>query len=269
MSQPSQHGQNVNDLFSAASSQGVISPASMKALSVPDIGAAIQDALGLPAISVQSSEVVLVTMLIDDSGSIRFAGNSQAVRDGHNLVIEAMGGSKQGDSILAHVKYLNGLVLYPYSALDKVSHLDSQNYDPRGGTPLYDQLIVILGTVLAKSQELADNGIAVRTVTLILTDGKDEHSRRIRQASGVAPIVRDMLMQENHIIAAMGIEEPGTDFRQVFSEMGIPDNWILTPKNTPSEIRKAFQLVSKSAVRASQSAASFSKTALGGFATTN
>ena len=72
-------------------------------------------------------------------------------------------------------------------------------------------------------------------------------------------------MNEDHIIAAMGIDDGRTDFRKVFREMGIPDQWILTPGNTPAEIRKAFRVFSSSAVRASQSGASFSQMAAGGF----
>jgi hypothetical protein len=34
--------------------------------------------------------------------------------------------------------------------------------------------------------------------------------------------------------------------------MGIPDRWVLTPGNSASEIRRAFQVFSQSAVRASQ-----------------
>ncbi len=52
--------------------------------------------------------------------------------------------------------------------------------------------------------------------------------------------------------------------------MGIADEWILTPKNTRSEIRKVLNLVSQSAMRASQNAAAFSAVAsqgLGGFGT--
>jgi len=63
----------------------------------------------------------------------------------------------------------------------------------------------------------------------------------------------------------MGIDDGFTDFRNVFQEMGVRDEWILTPANTESEIRKAFQVFSRSAVRASQSAVSFSQTAMGGF----
>ncbi|WP_041429419.1 hypothetical protein [Synechococcus sp. PCC 7502] len=51
-----------------------------------------------------------------------------------------------------------------------------------------------------------------------------------------------------------------TDFQQIFKEMGISDRWILTPGNSDSEIRQAFQVFSQSAVRVSQGA-----TGLGGF----
>jgi hypothetical protein len=81
----------------------------------------------------------------------------------------------------------------------------------------------------------------------------------------VRAVVTDMLKLEGHVVAAMGIQEPGTDFRRVFREMGIPDQWILTPGNTQKEIRKAFQAFSQSAVRMSQAARSFSQAALGGF----
>ena len=127
------------------------------------------------------------------------------------------------------------------------------------GTPLYDQTAVTLGTVIAKAQELQQAGIAVRTVTLIITDGGDYGSTRMKPAD-VKAIVDDMLAHEHHIVAAMGISDGTTSFRDVFRAMGIPDRWILTPGNSASEIRRAFQVFSQSAVRASQGAQ------LGGFA---
>jgi hypothetical protein len=258
---------NVNELLKQANKEGDLSAASMQALNANlDIGAQIQAGLGIGAEDIQSSEVVLVTMQPDDSGSIRFGGNSQAIRDGHNEVINALKASKQNDAILAHNRFLNGEVLYPYVKIQDAVLMTDKNYDPNKGTPLYDQVIVLLGTVLAKTKEFADNGIPVRTVTLLMTDGKDEHSRG--KAKDVKALVEDMLRKETNIIAAMGFDDgAGTDFKQVFQEMGIRDEWILTPKTTPSEIRKAFLLFSQSAVRASQNAASFSKTALGGFGT--
>jgi hypothetical protein len=76
-----------------------------------------------------------------------------------------------------------------------------------------------------------------------------------------------MLRSENHIVAAMGIDDGTTDFHQVFREMGLRSEWILTPGNSHKDICKAFQIFSQSAVRVSQSAVSFSQSSLGGFGT--
>lgn len=142
--------------------------------------------------------------------------------------------------------------------------LDAHNYDPNGGTPLYDESVALLATVLAKQQEFAQNGVPCRTVTCIITDGADEHSRKAG-APQIAILVKDMLKAETHIIFTMGIDNGACDFKRVFKEMGLEDQWILTPSNNASDIRKAFQVFSQSAVRASQGATAFSKTALGGF----
>lgn len=254
---------NVNGLFQAAHAEGVLSPTSLQALTGVDLGAQIQAGLGVSVDDVQASEVVLLTIMPDDSGSIRFGGNAQAVREGHNLVLEALRACKQKDGILAHTRYLNGSVLYPYRPIDQAVSMTTANYDPNQGTPLYDQAVVLLGSVLAKAREFEDNGVVARTVTLLITDGADQHSTRAK-AKDVASLVRDLLRAENHIVAAMGINDGSTDFRKVFREMGIDDRWILTPGDNPTEIRKAFQVFSQSAIRASQ-AATFSKTALGGF----
>ncbi|MDM8540925.1 hypothetical protein QUF90_07535 [Desulfococcaceae bacterium HSG9] len=256
--------QKINELFQNARDDGLITQNSMNALTVADIGAQIQNALGVSVDDVQASEAVLVTMMPDDSGSIRFNGNSQVVRDGHNTALDALLASGQKDNILVHTRYLNGKVLYPYTSLANTKRMDRRNYNPNEGTPLYDQTIVLLGTVLAKAQDFADNGLHVRTVTLIITDGSDQHSVRAK-ASDVKALTDDMLATEDHIIAAMGIDDGLTDFNQVFTDMGIRDEWILTPGNSASEIRSAFNLFSQSAVRASQSVGGFGNASMGGF----
>ncbi len=252
---------DINSLFQNAQQDGNLSQNSFQTLQVMDLGDQIQAALGTPADDVTASEVVLVTIMPDDSGSIRFGSNAQAVRGGHNAVLDALLDSKQKDSILIHTRYLNGFILYPYRPLSQAIRMDTHNYDPNKGTPLYDQAVILLGTVLAKAQEFADNGVPVRTVTLIITDGADGHSTRAT-APQVSTLVRDMLDAENHIIAAMGIDDGHTNFRQVFQEMGIRKEWILTPGDSETEIRKAFQVFSQSAVKLSQSSGQLS---LGGF----
>lgn len=255
----------VQSLFSNAAAAGVLGTKALNAINVEDLGEQIQAGLGVSPDDIKTSEATFVATLIDDSGSIRFGSNAQLVRDGHNLIISALAGTKQKESIFMHCRYLNGTVLYPYVSVAEAIKMDSKNYNPNLGTPLYDETVVLLGTVLAKCQECTNNGIPARTVSAIITDGNDEHSRK-NSAKDVAAIVSDMLKQESHIIIGMGIEDGSTDFRAVFRDMGLQDQWILTPGNSPSEIRKAFAMVSQSSVRASQGANAFSKTAMGGFA---
>lgn len=261
-----------NNAVSAASlfggaGQTNVSKAVVAALDgVPDIGSTIQDALGVSPDAIESSEVFILTILLDDTGSIEsVSGGPKAVTDGHNLVIEALRASKSDDAIIAHATQLINGHLYEYKKLNEVPAITHKEYTPNGGhTPLYDRTIATLGTVLAKEQEFRANGVPVRTATLIVTDGGDNSSKS--RAADVAKVVRELRQRENHIVACMGIGEESS-FRQIFSEMGIDDNWILTPGQNASEIRKAFVVFSKSSVQASKGAASFSTTSAGGFAT--
>jgi hypothetical protein len=246
-------------LLDDAQKAGALSAAGRSTLDVIDLGAQIQAGLGVAVDDVHASEVVLVTMMPDDSGSISAAGNVEAVRDGHNLVLDALASSKQAGEVFVHTRYLNGHVLTPYAPLAGAVRMTARNYRADKGTPLYDQTVVLLGTVLAKTQELAQAGVPVRSVTLLITDGADAGSTRAR-AADVKVLVRDLLAQECHVVAAMGISDGTTDFAQVFRDMGIPDRWILTPGNSAQEVRRAFQVFSQSAAAIGAGAA------LGGFA---
>ena len=253
---------DVSQLFQVAHEAGDLSQQSMDAFTIVDPGAQIQNALGVDVDDVTASDVVLVTIMVDDSGSMHV--NRDVAAEGHNEILDALNKSAQKDNLLVHSRLLNGQLISPYCSLDQVDRLDpGVNYKCNQGTPLYDQSIVLLATVLAKTQEFADNGVPARSVTLIVTDGADVHSTsRPRE---VRSVVEDMLRTENHIIAFMSIEDGYTDFKQVAREMGIRDEWILTPANSAKDIREAFALFSQSAVRASQNAASFSKAQMGGF----
>jgi len=105
---------NINGLLNTAVAEGNLSPEAYQALTIEDLGAQIQAGLGIDVDDVDASAVVLVTVQPDDSGSIRFSGNSQVLRDGHNLVIDSLKGSKQNDEVLFGTRYLNGEVLNPY-----------------------------------------------------------------------------------------------------------------------------------------------------------
>jgi hypothetical protein len=219
------------------------------------------------------TEVILVNVKVDDSASIRFASKADAVRDGVNMVAESLMKTKQTDGIFESISYINGTTLCPFVNLKDVPKLDMHNYNPMGGTPLYDQMLVALGATVAKTQEYADNGVPVRSITCMVTDGMDEGSTRAT-ANDVEKVVKSMLMTESHIVACIGIDNGSCDFRQVFKSMGIPDEWVLVvdgtdPKTAAHNIREAFRTVSQSVVRASQNQQTFSQTAMGGFASGN
>jgi len=264
MSVPKSQIADLSDLFSEMHNDGVFSQASIQSLNVEDIGAQIQEGLGEVDVDDVGSEVVLVAVMVDDSGSIRFSGNAQTVRDGHNLMVDSLLESKAKDDVLFHTRFLNGQVITPFSRIEDAVKLDKHNYDPDKGTPLYDESVTFLATVAAEYQKFIDSGILARVIIAIITDGEDCHSHS-KKARDVKNIVKDLLATEMYIICAMGIDNGGCDFYKVFEEMGIPKEWILTATSNSSDIRAAFKTVSQSMVRASQGAGSFSQTAGKGF----
>jgi hypothetical protein len=289
----SQSAQDLDALFQDAVSEQDLSPATIQALQAVDIGENMQAALGTPADQVKASRVLLVRGLLDDSGSIRFAGNSQVMRDGQNDIRQALIDTKQGPSIQMAVSYMNKGLLCGYRQVDAVPVLDEKNYNPTGGTPLYREFLSILKDVVLKAQEFTNNGVNVQSITYLATDGANEEHGGTVFALHILPVVQDLLKSEQHIICGVGIDDasyntagqltvPGTDFKAVFMEMGIPEQWIIDVKCPPKpgesekdrrarlrhEILAAFGTISQSAARASQTAgnaSAFSQTAVGGF----
>lgn len=251
---------NINNLFQSARDDGTISSQSLNALMVADVGAQIQNSLGMSVDDVTASEVMLVSILLDDSISMK--NHKQAAIDGYNLFIDAINDSKQQSNVLVHTRFLNGKIFYPYTLIENAKRLDGRNYRLGGGTPLYEQSVVLLGTALAKSLEFYDNNTAYRTINLIITDGVNNGPGT---ADDVLPFVKDMLSFENHIVSAMGIDDGYTDFRQIFKKMGLKNEWILTSADTPSAIRQAFLLASQTAARMTQSVVQFKAGSAGGF----
>ncbi len=257
---------NNTTLLNDAVNNGNLSPDALVAMNnIPDLGLALQHAMGVNIDDINSSEITLVAMLIDDSSSIRSGGNERIVCDGHNMVIESIKDSKQKNGVLILTKYLNGKVLCPWAPIDQAVIMDSQNYHANGSTPLYDQTVEFLALIAAKTEEFEQMaGVPVRSISLIISDGAD-YGSYTQKPHNVSAVVKSMLKSEKHIIAAMGIDDGSTDFKKIFSSMGLEDSWILTPGNSEKEIRASFRMFSQSAVRASQSGAGFSKTAMGGF----
>jgi hypothetical protein len=250
-------------IVSGAYETGLITRDSVKSLLAVN-GNSNKIARGLGESS-HSGKVFLVSIVADDSRSIFEKRNNAAVAQGHNDIVDELKGIATGDEaddILVHTRYLNGLLLNPYRTLERVKLMNADNYYDGGGTPLYDQSVIALGTTIAKTAQLTAMGATVRTFTLIISDGDDRHSQAAR-AQSVAWIVGDMLLTGHHIVAAMGVSDGVTDFRTVFQKMGIKPGWILSPKDSRDAIRKAFREVTDQLALAAGNEDRFTEMALG------
>lgn len=254
---------NLQDLLNDAKDDGFLDQNAADALNVVDLGQTIQDNLGVSADDIDSTEVFALFSLLDDSSSIRFAGNTQVVRDGYNSIIEALKKSASRDDIINTAMMLNSGIFQPPAALASSLLLDSHNYNPNGGTPLYDKTLELAALATLKRQEFAATGASFRAVLLIVSDGEDQGSRATPKK--VRPVLNSLQQQEVFQVIALGIDDGHTDFTSIFTEMGVLPENILTVNSDPSSIRKAFGVVSRATVSASQGGSVSQSGGLGGF----
>lgn len=235
-----------------AYADGVLSEVSRDALlGVPRIGGEIARSLGDGA---GGDELLLVTMLVDDSASI--GERAGEVRRGHDLMLKALSGGGE-TRVLVHTRLLNGGVLSPYEPLARATALTERNYATRGAaTPLYLQSVIALASVIATAREEEAAGRRVRTFTLLITDGEDNNSGATTVES-VRFLITDMLeFATNHIVAGMGIGDERR-FGEIFRSLGIPGRWIFTPRSSTEEIAEIFKTLADSLVLAASSEAAF------------
>lgn len=242
----------LNALFHSAASAGIISGSTQSLLSGHLGQVVIAGAAGRPLEDIDAADVTLVTVLVDASSSIAHAGLEQAVRDGHRALLETFQGSREESSILVALWTFNDQprVVHAYVPVADATRLDKRNYQGSGATALYDVWCDALASNVAYAETLRSGGTPVRSVVVVVTDGEDVSSRRT--VSDCARISRDLLASEQFILAFVGVGT-GANFTQVALGMGVPAGCIAVQKDaTPSALRAVFQLVSRSAIRASQ-----------------
>jgi hypothetical protein len=241
----------VQGLLSSAQAQGTISAQTTQLLT-GNLGAVvIAGAAGKDAEDIVASDVTLVTLLVDASSSICDRGLEDAVREGENMLVDALGVAREKDSILMALWTFNDdiRVVHSYVGLDDVTRLDKKNYAGLGCTRLYDTWCDALAANVAYAQRLRDSGTPCKSVVVVVTDGEDVGSKR--RVQDCARLSKDLLASEQFMLAFVGVGT--TDFHAVAKSMGIPDRSVaVQAQATPTAIRKVFQMVSQSAIRASQ-----------------
>ncbi len=246
----------VKSILGEAIQEGVISK---KTLQIIDINDAIIAGIGgIDADEIMATDVTLFTIIIDNTGSIRFAGLTDTIREGQNLMLNAFINSKQKDNILIAQWKLGdeSELIHSYVPVEQAERLTKSNYNPRSGTALYDVWVEVLTANIAYAQKLKSKGTPVKSIVVVLTDGQDTSSRKYG-VNDCDRINKEVLKSEQFIIAFVGVGNDAKDaaaFMLIAQEMGFPDGSILTTDATESELRKAMGFVSRSALRASQKA---------------
>lgn len=261
MSDQNQSAGEIQAILGEAAAEGVISPSSLQVIDIDD--AVLVGAGGMGIDEIAATEVILMTFVYDDSGSIGYSGLAGSVIVGQNEMVDAIAASKQKDGIMMAQWKLgsNAELVHSYLPIDQAVKLDGSNYDPRSGTALYDAWIDALAANVAYAQKLRSGGIPVRSIAAVITDGMDEHSRKYG-IGDCRRINQELLMSEQFVLAFVGVGNDRDDedrFRQVALEMGFPDGSVLTASGSTeqerkSAMRKVFGLVSQSAIRNSQKA---------------
>lgn len=240
---------DVKSRLANAVASGVLSSASVTG----NLGAmVVAGAAGKALEDIMVSDVTLITLLVDSSSSIGDRRLEQAVRDGQNALVDAFAGAKERDSVLMALWTFchDQQVLHGYVPVEDAVRLDKRNYRAGGSTRLYDTWCDALTANVAYAQRLRDGGTPCRSVVVIVTDGEDVGSART--AGDCARLSRDLLASEQFTLAFVGVGSD-VDFHAVAKAMGVPDGCVLVQKDaTPSALRAAFTMVSRSAIRASQ-----------------
>ena len=200
------------------------------------------------AIDDLDSEVVnLINVAIDQSGSMNGFVNDmqQSLSDFKDSIQQ----SKEADTILVARTdfYDNDVDIAGYKKID----MFDTDYQASGMTPLYDAIIEAVDKLTNKNNSgymdvLKSQGMRVKSVFAIFSDGEDTSSR-----SGLseAKAKIDYLNKREIVTACVCF---GSDAENEAKRLGIKN--ILKVGSSASELRRAFNCLSKSVAENSQSA---------------
>lgn len=243
---------SIRSLLAGAVSSGTLSAASAQLIdgNLGDI--VIAGAAGKDLEEIEAADVTLVTVLLDKSSSIGMAGLEAAVRDGYGVLLDAFQSSRESDAIMVALWLFDHEphVVHSYVPVDEATRLNASIYQSGGATALYDTWCDALTANVAYAQRLRDGGTPCRSIVVVITDGEDCGSKR--RAGDCKRLSTDVLASEQFVLAFVGVGA-SADFRKVAKAMGVPKDAIaVQPQATAARLRQVFQLVSQSAIRASQ-----------------
>lgn len=236
---------DIQDLFGDAQAEGFDSGASTILVDNLD-SVALAGCMGADIDSIATDDVTLVAAVLDASGSM--SGVRKDVIDGFNMMLETFRGSKQADSILVSAWNFSdeASLIYSYTPVSLLNNMTLKDYNPDGGTALYDTLLYVMAGMVAYGQTLRNNGVRTKCIIVVFSDGDDNGSKAAAQQ--VKTVSESLLTQEIYTLAYAGFGN--ANLQHIANAVGFPS--IITTGSSPSEIRRIFKQVSASVIRASQ-----------------
>jgi hypothetical protein len=207
---------NADELLQVAASQNLVSP-NVLAKMTNHGRCAAASFLGVDPQMITTEKVTLVTLCLDDSGSM--SGYETALlKAANSSILEDLRLADPRNDVLIGIMGLNRGAILPYTRLQDVPEITSAHYYVAGGTPLFKTSYDMLSYVVLKQAELSQAGIPTRTMSLILTDGGDTDGGVSEHE--VSVVVKDIESRKRNQV--WGIEF-GTAARGVLKAMGLDE----------------------------------------------
>lgn len=160
--------------------------------------------------------------------------------------VESIQGSKQDDEMLVSITEFSDDV--SSSGFQNVANI-STDFSTGVCTAMYDAIIVAAQQLTGYMDQLNDSGVRTRGSLVIFSDGKDNVSRN--SAKDAANAIQKLLKREI-VVAFVAF---GSDAHGIAQSLGIAQQNVVETDASPSEFRKIWGILSKSAISSSKSAA--------------
>lgn len=175
------------------------------------------------------TKTIHMGLLLDESGSM--AGNQKAVIDGTNEFVGSLQGEKNSEKTKVTISTFDNSagqemvrVIRDAEPLDDIELLDSEDYQPRGGTPLYDAI----GKTIAAME--AGMHTRDRAMVVIFTDGYENASVEFDQPAIKALVERKEAEGWTFIFLGANIDARRVGATMGMGAQGQAINFVSTPK---------------------------------------
>jgi hypothetical protein len=215
-----------------------------------------QGCLGVDPRTAPEDTIVLVSMVVDGSGSMSDVA-AQVVRC-YDRLMGILGESEFAAQILASTWVFNDTHRLVHGFLP-VFRLPSFgcSYLPSGSTALYDTVLAAETGQVAYSQHSWDADKGTKNIVIVMSDGADNVSRKDPSGARVRRVSDSLLEQGDYILAYIGFGAHGplaaNETKGLARTIGFPD--VISAGMSANEMDDIFRRLAISIIRACDSTA--------------